>query len=117
MTYPGSMENQPITGFADFWPYYLRAHSRRGNRILHVVGGLIGLAMWAVAWTRGSWGWFFSAFPVGYAFAWTGHFGIEGNRPATFGHPLKSFVCEVCMVLLAVTGQLGRHLDRHGIPR
>ena len=29
---------------------------------------------------------------AGYAFAWVGHFFFEKNRPATFTHPLYSFL-------------------------
>ena len=42
----------------------------------------------------------------GYALAWMGHFFIEKNRPATFSHPLWSFMGDWKMLALMVTGRL-----------
>ena len=49
---------------------------------------------------------------VGYGFAWIGHFGIEGNTPATFGHPVWSMRSDFRMVFLMLTGRMGRELRR-----
>jgi hypothetical protein len=35
--------------------------------------------------------WILAGLAAGYAFAWTGHYFFEHNRPATFSHPLYSF--------------------------
>ena len=32
-----------------------------------------------------------------YGFAWIGHYGFEKNRPATFKHPLYSFIGDWAM--------------------
>ena len=37
---------------------------------------------------------------VGYAFAWYAHFFVEGNKPATFGHPFYSLVADYRMLFL-----------------
>jgi hypothetical protein len=42
-----------------------------------------------------------------YAMAWTGHFAIEKNRPATFGNPFWSFIGDIRMYLLWLAGRLG----------
>ncbi len=101
--------------FADydaFWLHYLAAHRRPATRLLHYCGTSIGIVCVAAAALTGDWRLVVAAPIVGYAFAWIGHFGLEGNRPATFGHPVWSFLSDFRMLALAVTGGLARHLAR-----
>ena len=68
--------------FNEFWQHYLRHHAQGGTRMLHMLGtGLAALALLAAIITvdplialAGT--------ALGYVLAWTGHFLIEGNRPA-----------------------------------
>ena len=72
------------TSYKDFFPYYLREHSKRNTRILHYIGtGLGQIILWTSIFTQ-SWLFIPLAFVCGYAFAWIGHFFIEHNKPATF---------------------------------
>ena len=101
-----------IANFADFWPYYLREHSRPATRALHYIGTSVVVALAAYAILTGRW-LLFLAIPVaGYFFAWAGHFGIEKNRPATFTYPLWSLAADFKMWWLWLTGRLGPELDR-----
>lgn len=104
-----------ITNFADFWPYYLREHSRPTTRALHYVGTTLVVALAVYALLTGRW-LLLLAIPVaGYFFAWVGHFGIEKNRPATFTYPLWSLGADFKMWWMWLTGRLGAELDRAGV--
>jgi hypothetical protein len=41
-----------------------------------------------------------------YALAWFSHFFVEHNRPATFGHPLWSWLADQKMVALMLVGKM-----------
>lgn len=101
--------------FADFWPYYLREHSRPGTRALHFVGttGAALLLASSVLLLRP--GLFFAALVCGYGFAWVGHFFVEHNKPATFKYPLWSLAADWKMWALALTGRLGPELQKAGL--
>ncbi len=100
--------------YAEFWPIYLRAHRDARTRAVHYAGSLLALACLALACVV-DWRFAIAAPLVGYAFAWTAHFGIEGNKPATFGHPLWSLASDFRMLALGLTGRLGPHLARAGV--
>ena len=104
------MSTQQFSNYNEFFDFYLRAHSHPGNRALHFCGSLLGLAVLVGAIALGH-PWYALLWPViGYGFAWIGHFVIEGNKPATFGHPWWSFISDYRMVWLMLTGKLGNWL-------
>jgi hypothetical protein len=101
-----------IRSFADFWPHYVRAHSRMKTRLLHAVGSVLALILVGVSFAVSLW--FLIAVPlVGYAFAWYGHFFVEHNKPATFGHPLYSLVADYRMLFLMMAGRMDDEVARH----
>ena len=101
--------------FAEFWPFYLREHSRPTTRTLHFVGTTLSLLLLASALALRSGGFVLAALVCGYAFAWAGHFFVEHNRPATFKYPLWSFAADWKMWALTLTGRLDAELRRAGV--
>ena len=104
-----------VRSFAEFWPYYLREHSRPATRALHVVGTTLSLLLFLSALALRSPALVLGALVCGYAFAWAGHFFVEHNKPATFKYPLWSFAADWKMWALALTGRLTPELQRAGV--
>ena len=101
--------------FAEFWPFYLREHSRPKTRALHFAGTTLALLLLVGALALRS-GWLaLAALVLGYAFAWVGHFFVEHNRPATFKYPFWSFAADWKMWALALGGRLEPELRRAGV--
>lgn len=101
--------------FAEFWPFYLREHSKPRTRALHYAGTTLVVAIAVAALVSGRGLWLVALPLAGYAFAWVAHFGIEKNRPATFTYPLWSLAADFRMWWLWLTGRLGPHLERAGL--
>jgi hypothetical protein len=99
----------------EFWPFYLREHSRRGTRALHLSGTALAILLVLLAIALAQPWFLLGALVSGYAFAWVGHYFVEHNRPATFTYPLKSFVSDWKMFGYFVIGRLGRELDALGL--
>jgi hypothetical protein len=91
---------------AAFYPYYLSEHQNRTCRRLHFAGSSLALGCVLALLLTGQWWWLIAALLSGYSFAWVGHFGFEKNRPATFKHPLYSFVSDWIMFKDMLTGKI-----------
>ena len=90
----------------EFYRDYLLQHQSVGNRWLHFIGttGMI-VVVFAVIATMDPL--YLLLLPVvGYGFAWIGHFFIEKNKPATFEHPVKSFLCDLLMYRDIIFGRV-----------
>jgi hypothetical protein len=101
-----------IQSFDDFWPYYVRAHSRARTRVLHAIGSVAAVVLLGISFAVSLW--FLIAVPlVGYAFAWYAHFFVEKNRPATFGHPFYSLAADYRMTFLMMAGRMNEEVAKY----
>ena len=91
---------------ADLYPFYLSEHANRTSRRLHFIGTTIGLACALHALSTLNFWWLLAGFVQGYAWAWAGHYFFEKNRPATFSHPLYSFMGDWVMWKDILTGRI-----------
>lgn len=98
--------------YDEFFAYYLTQHSDRTNRYLHVCGTALSFVFIGVMIATGH-VWWVLAWPlIAYSFAWFGHFVVEGNKPASFGHPWWSFISDFRMLWLMATGRLDSFIAR-----
>jgi hypothetical protein len=97
--------------FEEFWPFYVSQHTRAATRSWHFVGTtlaflcLVGVAFgWSRLLLAG-------AVVAGYGGAWIGHFFVEHNQPATFGHPLWSLRGDMRMYRLMLSGRMAVEVE------
>ncbi len=63
--------------FAEFWPVYVRAHSRPATRVAHLVGTLGGWMLVGAAIAERRWWWIAAAVVLAYGLAWLAHFFVR----------------------------------------
>ena len=98
--------------FKEFWPLYLRAHSRPTTRAMHYLASFVGLSMTIWAVMAGNFWLCAVGIGGGYVIAVLSHWLFEGNQPLILVNPLWGAVSDVRMCLLAMTGRLKRELAR-----
>ena len=94
------------SSFREFYPFYLSEHTHPMCRRLHFVGSILAIGFVIAALTARSLWWFALALLFGYGCAWAGHFFFEHNRPATFTHPVYSFIGDWAMFRDMLTGRI-----------
>ena len=72
--------SRPST-YAEFWGYYLRAHSDPRTRLIHYVGSILSLAALALAVIERQPLWLLAMPVFGYGFAWYAHFLSRATSP------------------------------------
>lgn len=81
-----------FANFAEFYPFYLSQHENQICRRLHFVGSTLGLVGLTASVITGKKRYIAAGIVAGYGCAWVGHFFFEHNKPATFKHPVYSFM-------------------------
>jgi hypothetical protein len=99
-----------IDSFAEFWPFYVREHSNKLNRVLHIIGSLLAYFGAIYLIVKGAYLYLPLCLICGYGFAWVGHFMVQKNVPATFKYPLWSFMGDQKMIYLSLTGRFDPEL-------
>src|SRR5437867_13217926 len=107
-----ALSRMEIRSFADFWPHYVRAHSKERTRLLHAIGSVLAVVMLGIAFAVSLW-WLIAVPVVGYTFAWYAHFFVEKNRPATFGHPFYSLIADYRMTFLMMAGRMNEEVAKY----
>ena len=109
------MSTERLKTFKEFWPFYLGEHSLPLTRQVHFLGTT--LAALQIIWAIVSMTWqpLIGALISAYFCAWTSHFLIEKNRPATFTYPFWSFAADWRMWALMGTFKLDAELKKFSI--
>ncbi len=105
-----------IDSYKKFWPFYLGEHKEPGTRKLHLFGTGAGLLAATAAIVTQTWWLPLVGLGMAYGAAWTSHFFIEKNKPATFKYPLWSFASDFRMLGTWAVGCLKKEFNKHGIP-
>lgn len=99
-------KSKPIENYTEFYQFYLNEHKNPINRLLHVIGTTIVLALVITAIVHRNMYWFIFVPISGYGFAWIGHFFFEKNKPATFKYPLWSLKSDFKMYFDILQGKV-----------
>jgi hypothetical protein len=106
------MSDQDFRTFEEFWPFYVKEHQKKATRILHFIGTTGAMACLAGGLLTKR-RWLLAAAPVvGYGPAWIAHFFVEGNKPASFKHPLWSLRADLVMWSKMVRFQMTDEVER-----
>jgi hypothetical protein len=95
-----------IKSFEEFYPFYLKQHSNKICRLLHVIGTTVVLALAFTAVYHNIPALWIAVPVAGYGFAWVGHFFFEKNKPATFQYPLWSLRSDFKMYFDILSGKI-----------
>ena len=105
----------PYRTYQEFWPFYLREHSKPQTRAIHYIGSIASVVVliWAVA--TQNWWWLLAVPVCGYSFAWFSHFFVEKNKPATFQAPVWSLISDYRMCAQFISGQIDGELMKYQV--
>ena len=94
--------------FREYYQYYLKLHTNKTCRRLHVLGQAVTLLTLFYALFNKAWLLLLVVPFAVYPFAWLGHFFFEGNKPAAFSKPLWAKACDWIMLKDWILGKVER---------
>ncbi len=105
-----------IKQYKDYWPQYLREHSRPATRASHyILTSVGGLAILYALWTLNIW-MLLGILVVIFIWALLTHLLIEKNKPAAATHPFWwSVLNDIRMLFHFLTGTLKSELRTAGV--
>ncbi|SNR60156.1 DUF962 domain-containing protein [Lutibacter flavus] len=95
-----------IKSYNEFYKFYLKQHSNKTCRLLHVIGTTFVFALAITALYHNNPKLWILVPIAGYGFAWVGHFFFEKNKPATFKYPLWSLKSDFKMYFDILSGKI-----------
>ena len=98
--------------YDQFWPEYLKDHSKPLTRYIHFGGTAIALIILAWISLSGNWLSIWQVLLCAYLPAWISHFLIEGNKPCSFKSPFFAAFSNIRMFFLFLTGRLKGELHK-----
>ena len=105
----------PYRTYQEFWPFYLREHSKPQTRAIHYIGSIASVVVLIWALATQNWWWLLAVPFCGYSFAWFAHFFVEKNKPATFQAPVWSLISDYRMCALFLSGHLDGELMKYQV--
>lgn len=107
--------SQRFDSYEDFWPVYLRAHSKPGTRACHYAATVVGVGCAFAALATQVWWLILVGIVGGYAIAIASHPLIEGNSALVRPHTVWAACSDLRMFGLWATGRLRAELEKYRI--
>ncbi|MBI3441025.1 MAG: DUF962 domain-containing protein [Proteobacteria bacterium] len=101
--------------FKEFWPEYMRLHSRPITRGIHYAGTLGGFALAAAGITMASPALVIAAPLFTYGLLFPSHPIFEKNVPATLKNPFMSVGGDLKLLYCWMTGRIRDEYEKHGL--
>ena len=114
----GDKVMKTITTYAEFWPYYLREHSKASTRGWHYFGTFAAISVLIAIIATANW----KLLPLSCCLRLFLRLDIPRLlssviEPTTFTYPLWSLYSDFKMLFCFLTGRIGSELDAAGVAR
>jgi hypothetical protein len=102
-----------VASFEEFWPHYVRMHTRPATHALHALGTLSAVGLAALAIARRSPLVLVAAPLADYALSQAGHRLFEGNATSPWKNHAWHARAELRMLRLVLTGRMQHEVLRY----